>query len=148
MKTSHGKDCMMKIVANTITPSNHDILFGRGKQYQDHVGNKRFRAVISMNMPRYGSPTARRHEKTRITYEIVEEFYNDGCRFLKKDANDCWHDVGIAMARHKVAHALRDTSLEMRRALGDPSTTKERLYPVMHLKRHNSLPNPCLDDEL
>ena len=50
-------------------PSPNDVLFGRGKKFQDHPGNRRFREIIKANKCRYSK--SRRYEKLAIATEIV-----------------------------------------------------------------------------
>jgi hypothetical protein len=109
----------MKItMATRIIPTTNDILLGRGKTYHNHRGNQRFRAIIAVHIPKYSDEETTRKQKTRIVQSIVEDMYNDGCRFLKQDGKSTlWHDVEFHNAKKKVGHALRDATAEMHRSL-------------------------------
>jgi hypothetical protein len=90
-------------------PTQHDVLFGRGKPYQGHEGNQRLHKVVNLYKARYSQ--ARRHEKTEIAEEIVQFIKTGGTkagRFLKRvEGEECWVEVGDSIARDKVSHALR-----------------------------------------
>jgi hypothetical protein len=88
-------------------PSNVDVLCGRDREAHGHVGNKRFRVMISWYRDNYQNAKSR-DEKTRITNEIVSSVRECRGRFLKKDENtNIWYDVGDEYAHEKVSHALR-----------------------------------------
>jgi hypothetical protein len=53
------------------TPAVSDVICGRGKSVS-HPGNKRFRRLILAQKEAYQKAT-RRDDKTRITFEIVEQ---------------------------------------------------------------------------
>ena len=117
-----SKACKVKIAMDpNIKPTANDIIYGRGMLYQNHRGNQRFRAVIAVHMPKYADPNTTRSNKTHIVQNIVEDMYNEGCRFLKLDKNTkLWSDVGNHNAKKKVGHALRDAISEMSRYLSGP----------------------------
>lgn len=104
-------------MAAMITPKTHDILLGRGKTYQNHEGNQRFRAIIAVHIPKYADKQTTRDEKTRIVESIVEDIYQGGCSFLKQELPSCvWFEIGYQKVKDKVGHALRDATAEMHRS--------------------------------
>ena len=58
-----------------VKPTEFDVLFGRGKPYQDHPGNLRLHQLVKARKESYMK--ARRHEKTEIAYNIVEMIKQD-----------------------------------------------------------------------
>lgn len=89
-----------------IVPTGEDVLFGRGRRTQKHLGNQRFRAIVDSYKERHSIST--RAEKTRISHEIVNLIRCRGGRFLKQDPfTDKFFDVGDTVAREKASHALR-----------------------------------------
>src|SRR6056300_529308 len=67
---------------NNVSP--HDILCGRCKTAFNHIGNRKFRALITLNVPKYLN-TKVRHEKSALIVSIVRMIREDmGGRFLKK----------------------------------------------------------------
>lgn len=92
-------------------PEEFDIVCGRSKLSQNHIGNHRYRALIEQNRDRYQTAKSR-PEKTAITIELVEKIrgFRPGGRFLLRDEDSgTWQDAGDAYAREKVSHALRST---------------------------------------
>jgi hypothetical protein len=93
------------------SPYPFDVLFGRGKPYQDHPGNVRVRKVVKLHKARYCQ--AKRNEKTDIADEIVTCMKNAGSggRFLKRGVEGLagsWVEVSDEEARDKVSHMLRE----------------------------------------
>mmetsp|Transcript_177 Transcript_177/g.432 ORF Transcript_177/g.432 Transcript_177/m.432 type:complete len:189 (+) Transcript_177:50-616(+) len=90
------------------SPSETDIVCGRGKQCYNHVGNKRFRVVIAKNLDRYLAAKTK-IDKGIVVDSIVEKIRETGS-FVKQDPKTkLWHEIGDQLAREKVSHALRDT---------------------------------------
>ncbi|KAL3936225.1 MAG: hypothetical protein SGBAC_008409 [Bacillariaceae sp.] len=93
-----------------IQPTEYDVLFGRGKPFQDHPGNLRLHSIVNVYKANYTQ--ARRHEKTSIAEDVVKIIKNDGKhagRFLKQ-VDGKWEAVSDMDARAKVSHALRGKS--------------------------------------
>jgi hypothetical protein len=85
-------------------PGPFDVLLGREKISQEHVGNVRYHFVIDAHRDHFESSSVR--EKTAITREIVQQIKASGGRFLKLD-NAGWEEVSDEAARKKVASAFR-----------------------------------------
>lgn len=90
-------------------PTKHDVLCGRGKPIQDHVGNLRMRSIIASNANRYFH--ARKHKKQQIVEEVVDLVKCSGgvqARFLKRVGREnYWVEVPNSVACDKVSHGLR-----------------------------------------
>lgn len=85
-----------------IAPTGLDVVYGKGKAIQDHVGNIRFRKIVDMHRQSYHA-AFRRADKTHISKEIVQWIRSMGGRFLQLDfATGKYHDVGDEAARDKV----------------------------------------------
>jgi hypothetical protein len=83
-----------------------DILFGRGKGFQNHPGNQRMREVIEKYKVQYHS--LKRSEKQELIEAVYKELTEEGARFLKKlDNEDAWVKVDRPVALQKVSHTLR-----------------------------------------
>lgn len=119
----------MKQFAETVeTPTNLDILCGRGMAHFKHEGNIRFRMIIATHVDKYQRASSR-HEKTDVIRTIAHDILKAGGRFLKKPpksfgASPWWYVMGLKCAYHKVGHSLRDACgdkiqcmTKMRRAL-------------------------------
>ena len=85
-------------------PGRFDVLLGRGKKYDLHMGNVRFRHLIEDCREKYES--ASRNVKTKLSAEIVEIVHENCGRFLKQDGVG-WVEVEDETARLKVSHAFR-----------------------------------------
>lgn len=92
------------------TPGPHDIVFGRGRWYAKHTGNRRLQSAIHSYLERYqGAPF--RKTKTSITHEILDQIKNcpdNPGRFLRYDKKlGGWVSVNDDKARLKISQAMR-----------------------------------------
>ena len=100
---------------NTITTDiqqlgPYDIICGRCSTAFNNIGNRRFRVLISINLPRYLSAISR-NEKSAVINSIVQMMLNDiGCRFFKKRGTR-YIELEEVHIRQKVGHALRDLAV-------------------------------------
>jgi hypothetical protein len=85
-------------------PMSRDVLFGKGTPVQNHVGNKKFRALIADCQKRYEK--ANNGEKTNLAQEIVDIVIQSTGMFLKPDG-EIWFPVENNTARRKVSTAFR-----------------------------------------
>jgi len=96
-------------------PREDDVLCGRDKAAFEWKGNKEFRERIWKTLPKYAEADSRL-KKSKVVKALVEEFYDEGRRFLKKSKEGLWLEIGKDKARDKTAHAFRDaTSADRRR---------------------------------
>ena len=91
-------------------PGPHDIVFGRGRWYAKHIGNRRLQSAIHRHLERYqGAPF--RKTKTSITHEILDQIKNcpnNPGRFLRYDKKlGGWVSVDDDKARLKISQAMR-----------------------------------------
>jgi hypothetical protein len=85
-------------------PGRNDVLLGRGKGFQQHIGNVRYRHLIEEHLTQYESVS--KIGKKELTEEVVEIIKEASGRFLKEDSAG-WAEVGDDVARFKVSHAFR-----------------------------------------
>eukprot|EP00980_Cylindrotheca_fusiformis_P003722 scaffold824_cov129-Cylindrotheca_fusiformis.AAC.2 len=85
-------------------PGPFDVLLGRQKLCQEHVGNLRYRHLILSCQADY--EVASKQEKTVIAERIVKEVHRKGGHFLTEYFAD-YVEVSDIVARKKVAHAFR-----------------------------------------
>jgi hypothetical protein len=97
---------------NRITePSSFDVLFGRGKPYQEHEGNRRLHQCVEYYRDSYSRSL--RRDKMVIAQTIVclikDSSQHPGrfLRRLKGPDEEYWCEVSDMVAREKVSHALR-----------------------------------------
>ena len=89
--------------------TDYDVLVGRHKLAFNHVGNRRFRVIVSMFLPRYFEHTSRR-ERSVLNLEIVETIQRAGGRFFKEIKPGQLVEISEKEKRNKVGHALRDAA--------------------------------------
>jgi hypothetical protein len=84
-------------------PTPHDVLFGRGGMTNSHQGNKRFRDVIALHRPDYVK--AIKNDKPNVARKIVRAIRTSTPpgRFLKKNDDGKWYDVGDKVAAEKAS---------------------------------------------
>lgn len=92
------------------TPTDHDVLFGRGWPYQSHPGNMNLHRLVAFHKDRYEN--SRRFDKLAIADQIVYEIKSGGGkkfgRFLRRVEGEVyWEEAPDDVSREKVAHALR-----------------------------------------
>ena len=95
---------IMALDSNGYRPTKFDVIFGRGRPFQDHDGNIRLHKLVEFYKPRYLH--ARRLQKTKIASEIVQLVKETG-HFMKRSKGEDWTEVCDLVARDKVSHALR-----------------------------------------
>ena len=93
------------ITGRVWTPSNEDVVFGRGRQIQDHIGNLKYRYLIDQSRSKYDE-ASRVDGRTSIAETIVSNIQARGGRFLKNDSMG-WEEVPLREARIKVTMAFR-----------------------------------------
>eukprot|EP00980_Cylindrotheca_fusiformis_P010963 scaffold2512_cov120-Cylindrotheca_fusiformis.AAC.4 len=90
------------------TIDNRDILFGRGKGFQNRDGNKRMREIVEKYKEQYH--LLNRRHKRNLVEKVHREILEGGARFLtrlSKTTGDCFVLVDGEVALQKVNNALR-----------------------------------------
>jgi hypothetical protein len=117
---SNCKRCGVNSDRKTIirSPTNHDVLFGRGGSINSHEGNVLFRHVVNQYKDAY--MRANKHCKPKIANKVVSVIYNlnppgrflapvnDSQKNYKKDGCISWYNVGLKKARAKASQCLRE----------------------------------------
>mmetsp|Transcript_27797 Transcript_27797/g.36240 ORF Transcript_27797/g.36240 Transcript_27797/m.36240 type:complete len:342 (+) Transcript_27797:60-1085(+) len=91
-------------------PGPHDCICGRGKKSFHHIGNQRFRIIVSNHLQKYSSATTKL-EKSLLVSTIVDTVRDNSPKggFVKfAESTGMWHEVGDHLAREKVGQAFRD----------------------------------------
>jgi hypothetical protein len=94
-------------------PGPYDVLLGRGRNLQNHPGNKRFRGLIDRYLERYEA--ADKQDKTILAYTIIRIVQEMNGRFLKDVDGAGYVEVDNAVAQTKVAHCFRSQRSAMKR---------------------------------
>lgn len=96
-------------------PSEYDVICGRGKECFEHVGNRRYRVTIDINLNRYAEAKTKL-QKSVIVMSIVDQVKGNSPfgGFIKKDsATGKWYRVTDNLAREKVGQSLREALLQL-----------------------------------
>lgn len=86
-------------------PSQFDVLLGRGRSFQDYIGNQRFNQVLRGFEVRY-SQCNEHLGKSVIAMEIAAEVKSLGGRFLHRTPEG-WSKAADLAVREKICQALR-----------------------------------------
>ena len=90
------------------TPTDKDILCGRGNAFANHPGNKNFSIVVRDNLQRYVD-APKRMEKSMVVASVVAEIVNSGTRFVKQEkSSGRWYQMNQDQMHEKTGHAIRD----------------------------------------
>ena len=87
-----------------VIPKRLDVLLGRGKPIQKHVGNVRYYAILENYQNAY--ERAKKFQKMQIAQQILDTVKGYGGRFLKAEGAG-WVVTDEIVAREKVAHGFR-----------------------------------------
>jgi len=112
------------------TPTSLDVISGRGSGIQNHIGNVKFRELVSSRKKEYAD--AEKFKKLCISKEIVAQIRANGGRFLKESddttlTTQFYVDIGDKKAWAKTSQTLRDqpkTDTKPLQMLHDDSTKK------------------------
>lgn len=99
----------MTLLPEDFTPSDDDVICGRGKKCYAHVGNDRFRERVMGMLDEYRKARSKL-DKSKVLSDVVEQVRLNSPRggFVKQDASGRWHEVGDFLAREKTSQAFRD----------------------------------------
>lgn len=101
-------------------PHANDILCGRGKTINAHLGNRQFHSVISNIKVEYIAATKENKKNYgKLVVQAIRSLNPPG-RFLKKDKEDgLWYDIGEKKSLLKTRQALREKAPVLRKLLED-----------------------------
>jgi hypothetical protein len=109
IKAKKNKISSLSMLPLDFTPSDTDILCGRGNVFSNHEGNRYFGRIIRANLKQYRDAGSR-PEKIRVVDDILQELRSEGVRFAKLDnETKRWHELNDVLAHQKIGHAIRDT---------------------------------------
>ena len=92
------------------TPSENDVLIGRGRRNLRHPGNQRYQSIIKSLKPEYDvAPKSLRGVYGNHIFNLIHNLSPPG-RFLMKDkVSGSWIEVDHEEAVKRARQALRDT---------------------------------------
>ena len=113
-------------------PDNWSVICGRGRDAFDHVGNRRFRILVDINLEKY-SKARTKLEKSMIVVGILDVI-RDGSEvggFVKHDPKaGRYFEVGDEVAREKIGQQFR-TALAARQKEKKTKTKKTKRPSVV-----------------
>ena len=90
-------------------PTEKDVKLGKGKECFNHVGNRRFRALIGACCQRYHDCKAR-YGKRLVVIGVSQFLQRQNCRFIKfNKTSQKWYEATLKEGNEKIGHAIRDT---------------------------------------
>jgi len=99
--------------------TNFDVLCGRDRASYNNIGNRRFRILINLNLPRYLKCQSR-NERSKMILSLTRELCSDtdeqsqscsAVRFFKRQkATNSLIEIDFKGCREKIGHALRDAA--------------------------------------
>lgn len=110
--STNGTDATSSVGERIAVPGPYDVLFGRGRNLQNHPGNKRFRSLIDRYLDRYEA--ADKQDKTILAYTIIRIVQEMNGRFLKDVDGAGYVEVDNVVAQAKVAHSFRSQRSAMK----------------------------------
>jgi hypothetical protein len=88
-----------------VDPTPLDVVFGRGKGFQNHDGNVRFHRLVDVHLIEYDKGS--KLDKTRLSESILKTIQANSGRFLRQDVRGNWLEVDDGTAREKISRAFR-----------------------------------------
>lgn len=113
-----------------ITPTDNDVLMGRGGNNNKWRGNERLRDLARVQVDRYQQ--ADKKEKSNISLLLVSQVQALSGRFLKRNSDSMiWQIVPDEQAREKTSQCLRDAvSGAKKRSRKSAEAKKEKESPT------------------
>mmetsp|Transcript_15917 Transcript_15917/g.44030 ORF Transcript_15917/g.44030 Transcript_15917/m.44030 type:complete len:252 (-) Transcript_15917:3703-4458(-) len=96
--------------AKILSPTDRDVLCGRGKGIRFHPGNVLFNKLLKQHYPEYGmTPKGSKLEIVKKIMATIQEGQAGGAgRFLEQDNGGFYREIGEERAINKTAQAFRD----------------------------------------
>ena len=92
--------------SGVLIPKSMDVLLGKGKRLQEHIGNVRLRSLVDFCFDEYSNSEGNARKK--IASDIVQFFrVENGGQFLKQ-VDGIWYEVSDDKARDRVSSAFKN----------------------------------------
>jgi hypothetical protein len=92
------------------SPTDIDIMFGKGAKYNKHSGNIKYREVVESMKPLYRDQGTSKKGKKAVTLRCLEKIHDYGGRFLELVSvnPEIWVVVPANKAREKISQRIRE----------------------------------------
>ena len=104
-------------LTNVKEPLATDVLCGRGGAALRHPGNKTYRTLVQLNKGLY--ITCIKTEKLKISKSIVAAIREQKGRFLEKNKDGTWDDIGDKKSVEKTSQALREGQPKLKQKIAE-----------------------------
>lgn len=91
--------------SSVISPSDSDVLSGRGRFLQNHPGNQRFRKFVEDHFHEYDALA--RYDRMAFTTNLTNILLEDKIRFLEQTIRGDWVTLNLQEVRKKVSQQFR-----------------------------------------
>lgn len=95
-------------------PRKNDVLVGRGRPFQEYIGNRTMLKLIAQHREEYA--VTAREKKRGVAEAVFEQILQRGTRFLRRvrteSGKDVWEEVNRNVGFEKVWHSLRSKDHE------------------------------------
>mmetsp|Transcript_30736 Transcript_30736/g.73772 ORF Transcript_30736/g.73772 Transcript_30736/m.73772 type:complete len:293 (-) Transcript_30736:576-1454(-) len=121
--------------------SKQDVIFGRGKNLQDHPGNRRMRQITNKYKGLYR--TLQKSQKRSLVETVYKEIVHNGARFLTKAPNDMHYLlVDVEVALQKISNSLRCMKQHKRQLVAamERQSSSEQQVPISSASRAATSP--------
>ena len=141
-----------------LSPGQLDVVYGRGKRLENHVGNIQLAILLEDYLPQYNQ-ASKRADKTQTSQAVVDCIERKGGRFLKQ-VSGVWEIVANKEALEKVSHGFRNlrgkqntstSAVVKKRSTPSPVISEQQPTPKSSIPQpqsHSSLTLPDTLDEL
>ncbi len=107
-------------ISRTIELQPNDVICGRGSPSCIHAGNVAFKRVIKKHEMEY--MCSKRSDKPKIALKLLEEFRQNGMRFVKREREQdrgrfVWVEIDDKQAYEKICQSLREGAPHLRREM-------------------------------
>jgi len=133
----------MALLREEFTPTDNDVICGRGRRCFNHTGNERFRAIVAGYLAQYSKANSKL-EKSYILSDIVARVRANSPYggFVKKcPETKRWYEVGDFLAREKTSQAFRDALSDQYKSSNSAKKKRRQVAQAVKFEKAYSASN-------
>mmetsp|Transcript_22035 Transcript_22035/g.32552 ORF Transcript_22035/g.32552 Transcript_22035/m.32552 type:complete len:233 (-) Transcript_22035:2-700(-) len=133
---------------STNSPGPYDVLCCKSSEAYEHIGNRRFRALVQSHSSTYARVTQSKVLKSQVVNDIIRSIRSAGGNFLQqmKGCQGTWTVIKKNRTREKVGHALR-RAVENDRKSPRSTCSNNITTPQPHVQPQQFTLKPVLSEE-